>query len=337
MDRQTKSALSCLGFAVALLPGGGVLWAPPLRRGPLGLGGGQQAIAIRDVAMGQRALTMLSVVPHWVRLLFWPSHLQADYSPLEIVTAYGFGWPQLFGSVLIGVWIWGVWRSLSRSKTVAFGLLWLAVTLFPVSNVLLPTGIVLAERTLYLPSMGAVLVLGAMASWAWARVGRRSSIRVVGVGLALAVLAAAGWRSGNRQAVWRDSATLLATTVDDAPRSYRAHWQYAKHLVGRGDADEALPLYREAMGLYDRDPLFLEDYGQRLRDFRGCEEALPVFQRALAVSETRVVARSRLYFCLLALDRISEARQAAVRGAALGDSAFVPLVARADSLMAAGP
>jgi hypothetical protein len=320
---------------VALLQVVAVLLVLTLRLGAVGFGGMEQAIAIRGVAIGQRALTMLSVVPHWVRLLFWPTHLQADYSPLEIVAASGFGWSQLLGCVLIGVWIWGVWRSWSRSRTIAFGLLWLAVTLFPVSNVLLPTGIVLAERTLYLPSMGAVLVLGAMASWAWAHLGRRSPIRVVGVGLALAVLAAAGWRSANRQAVWRDSATLVATTVDDAPRSYRARWQYAKHMVGLGNADEALRLYREAMGLYDRDPLFLEDYGHRLRDFRGCQEALPLFQRALAVSETRVVARSRLYYCLLALDRISEARQAAARGAALGDSAFVPLVARADSLMAA--
>ena len=56
-------------------------------------------------------------------------------------------------------------------------------------------------------------------------------------------LAAAGWRSAKRQAVWHDTVTLLSTTVDDAPRSYRARWQYAKNLVGRGDADEALRFY----------------------------------------------------------------------------------------------
>jgi tetratricopeptide (TPR) repeat protein len=143
------------------------------------------------------------------------------------------------------------------------------------------------------------------------------------------------WRSANRQAVWYDTTALLATTVTDAPRSYRARWQYAKHLLGKGNVDEALRLYGEAVLLYDRDPMFLEEYGQRLRDHQGCEEALPMFERALAVTETRVIARSRLYYCLLSLDRYSEARETAMRGAVLGDSAFVPLVGRADSLITA--
>ena len=48
-----------------------------------------------------RALTMLGVVPHWCRLLLWPEHLQADYSPGEIVGTSSWGAMQTLGAVLI--------------------------------------------------------------------------------------------------------------------------------------------------------------------------------------------------------------------------------------------
>ena len=318
---------------VALLQFVGVLLVLTLRLGALGAGAGEQAIAIRDVTIGQRALTMLAVVPHWVRLLFWPAHLQADYSPMEIVTASTFGWQQLLGVLLLAGWAWAVRRGWTRDTTLTFGLLWMAVALFPVSNVLLPTGIVLAERTLYLPSVGAVFIVSAVLYHAFGRLSNRTTVRLVGSGMVGAVLVAAAWHSATRQTVWRDTGTLLSTTVEDAPRSYRAHWQYAKHLIGNGSVPEALALYEEAGTLYDRDPLFWEEYGQRLRDHRGCDSALPAFDKALTLAEDRVVARSRLYYCLLALDRFPEARRTAERGAVLGDSAFIPLIQRADSLM----
>ena len=42
------------------------------------------AEGLQGLSAGQRALTMLGVVPEWLRLFIWPAHLQADYSPQEI-------------------------------------------------------------------------------------------------------------------------------------------------------------------------------------------------------------------------------------------------------------
>ena len=43
----------------------------------------------------------------------------------------------------------------------AFGLGWIAIAFSPVANLLFPTGILVAERTLYLPSVGLALAVGA--------------------------------------------------------------------------------------------------------------------------------------------------------------------------------
>ena len=61
------------------------------------------------------------------------------------------------------------------------GIAWTAVALLPVSNLILPTGILLAERTLYLASVGAMLAVAGLSERAgggyprdhWSRRARR--------------------------------------------------------------------------------------------------------------------------------------------------------------------
>ncbi|HEX7024487.1 MAG TPA: hypothetical protein VF187_06690, partial [Gemmatimonadales bacterium] len=76
-----------------------------------------------------RALTMLGVVPEWWRLLLWPSHLQADYGPDEVVSAAGFGIPQALGAGLLVLWAAAIVLARKRCPSLAFGLGWAAIAL----------------------------------------------------------------------------------------------------------------------------------------------------------------------------------------------------------------
>jgi len=305
-----------------------------LRLGAVPLTGGMQADAIRGASLPGRALTMLGAVPEWLRLFLWPFHLQADYGPGEIVRASGWGPSQLAGLLIVASAAAAVlvWRS--RRPVAAFGLLWVAVALFPVSNLLTPTGVVVAERTLYLPSVGVALALGAGAAWLWQRLGQGRP-RVAAGAAAMLLLVAPAWRTLTRERVWRDTGTLLAATVRDAPDSYRAWWLLAHHLAEVGDTARATAMYREAAERPASDARFWEEFGQFVRVTTGCEAAVPIFRRGLAQSDSAVVARSRLYYCLLDVGALDEARAVAAEGVSLGDSAFVALMARADSLSAA--
>ncbi len=52
------------------------------------------------------------------------------------------------------------WRGLAYSKKLLFGLTWMALTFLPASNVFFPVGFVVAERVLYLPSLGYCFIVG---------------------------------------------------------------------------------------------------------------------------------------------------------------------------------
>ena len=179
------------------------------------------AEALVGLSIGGRILTMLQVVPMWLRLFAWPAHLQIDYSPDEIVAAPGFGAPEALGLGLLVAALATMYVARRRAPVVAFGLIWCAVTLFPVSNIV-PTSIVLAERTLFLPSVGFLLALGGLVTVLvslakqpmiparWAVVEACALLTILGIA-----------RSAERQRVWRNSPHLWVVSAHDAPHSLR--------------------------------------------------------------------------------------------------------------------
>jgi hypothetical protein len=106
--------------------------------------------AFRGGNPATRVLTALGVVPEYLRLLLVPLSLSADYNPQQVPILDHFTTRVFDGLVVLTLMAAMVWWSWRRHPVVAFGLCWTAVSLFPVSNLLLPTGILLAERTLFL-------------------------------------------------------------------------------------------------------------------------------------------------------------------------------------------
>lgn len=266
-------------------------------------------IVLRDAGPWQRVLTMLAVVPEWLRLLLVPVHLQSDYMPQEISLATGFGPDQLLGALLLVAAIWLAWRARRMAPAVTLGLLWIAIALFPVSNLVVSTGVLLAERTLFLPSVGAVLLLGGALTW-WRRVARPLSFRaaLVVTGLMALLVVAGTLRSAFRQSIWRDNPTLFAQAVEDAPLSYTAHWAQAGVLWRSGLQRQAELQYRMALQLYDRDANLYEDFGDRFIEHGLCVQATQFMRQALAQMPGKWKARSKLIFCLLSLDSLPAAQ-----------------------------
>lgn len=158
------------------------------------------AAELRGLDVFGRIGVMLHVVPMWLRLLVWPQHLQVDFAPGEIVS--GGMIEAAFGVLLMLGLVAAIVYALRRDRVLAFGLLWVAIALLPVSNIL-PTGVVLGERTLFLPSIGFLLAVGAVAQRVLARPAMSPKWRRLALGSACALLAVLGLlRSAGRQAVW---------------------------------------------------------------------------------------------------------------------------------------
>jgi hypothetical protein len=278
--------------------------------------GTSTADALAGSTFAGRTLTMLGVVPHWTRLLLWPAHLRADYGPNELAAAAGWGLPQWTGACLVVAWVAAIFWSGRRHRVLAFALLWVGVALFPVSNVLLPTGVVLAERTLFLASAGAAILAGWMVSVAQSaesgrshRVVEQAAFAGVAVLLALGIL-----RSRSRFPVWHDQGTLLRQTVLDSPRSYTAHLALSRFLEDSGTATAAQAHYRQAVAerpvLLDQEIALADRY--RLEGL--CTPAVRHYRRVVTMRPGDMVLRASFVTCLLHLDRYREARAAAEPG-----------------------
>jgi hypothetical protein len=213
-------------------------------------------------------LTAVAALGDVLRLLLLPLTLRVDYSPAERTIVRSL----LDGRFLIGLACLALWAGLlvlawrRQRRLEAFGLGWIAIAFLPVSNLLFSTGVLLAERTLYLPSVGLALAAGATLARLPAQ-----RLRIV---LALLVLAG-GIRSALRTPVWRDDFAVTQSILDDSPNSYRGPARSAMIFQSHRQPARALDALRYAARIYDRDPsLFIA----------GADAALTLGQSRLADS-----------------------------------------------------
>jgi hypothetical protein len=277
------------------------------------------AEALQGLGLGGRALTMLGVVPTWFRLFLWPRHLRADYSPMEIVAATRFGGAEILGAILLVLTVWIAWVCRRTRPQITFGILWAGIGMALVSNVLFATGIVVAERTLFLASIGVVIAAGDFlwlaGSWIHAR---GSAGRILSVAAAAVLLTMGLTRSASRQLVWHDIPSLWFQSVIDAPLSYRAHHAYGAVLFDVKMERSAEIEYRRAIQLFPKGiPVYI-DLADKYRIAGHCDPAIREYQEILRMVPGHTTVRASEVACLLYLGRYREAAAEARLGASYG-------------------
>jgi hypothetical protein len=206
------------------------------------LSAGGIAPGLERFGVMDRSWVMLALSLQWWRLLLFPAHLSADYSPGEVLLSTDLTPAHALSAA---VWVaagWIAWRYRRRLPGIAIGLLWLIITVSPVANIVVPTELLVAERTLYLPSFGVVFALasaGVAAPW---------SARTRGAVLA-GVLVLGAVRSVARIPVWHDDETHFQALKRDAPRSYRTLWLVGKDEFHAGRAASGERMLQEAIAL----------------------------------------------------------------------------------------
>ena len=173
---------------------------------------------LAQASFGDRLWTIATVIPHYVRLLIAPASLSADYEAQVIPAAHGLTAAGAVGLLLLGSYIAAVIIAWRRHRPLAFALLWIAIAIAPVANVFFVSGVTLAERSLYLPSVGAMLALGIAFNTLAAR---RPTLAITAIAVALPAGALRTW---SRTPVWRNDRAYVITLLSDHPESYRAHW-----------------------------------------------------------------------------------------------------------------
>ncbi len=145
-----------------------------------------------------------------------------------------------------------------RSKVVFFGIAWFFITLLPVSNII-PIQTLMAERYLYLPSLGFVLLIAVVLDWMYNRfTDDRKIIPTIFLALILIFYSAA---TIDRNADWRDDLTLWKGTLDTNPNDYRTHLNLGKAYSDKGMYDDAIKEYNRALELAPNNPAAFSGLG----------------------------------------------------------------------------
>jgi tetratricopeptide (TPR) repeat protein len=145
--------------------------------------------------------------------------------------------------------------------------MWFVIAISPISNTLFLSGVLLAERTLYLPSVG----LSACVGWLFVRMARdrpRAAPAVL-----LVVLVAASVHSWQRNPVWRNNQTLFGSMLEDYPHSGRSQWLLADNFLERGQIPQALFAYAATVNLLDGDYAVLTHVAGKLSGMEMYEGA----------------------------------------------------------------
>jgi len=213
-----------------------------------GAGASDVAAPFIGATMRDRLPLALSAVWRAGLLLLWPARLSVDYGPQVIPVPSGVMAAAL-GLALTGIVITTVWWSRRRAPQLAWAGAAAALAYVPASNLIVASGVVLAERNLYV----AVVLPAALAAIAIARTERLAG-RHTALALTAVVVGAFAIRSGERLPDWRSNRTHLLGLLTDHPESVRGQVWAAAVLVGMGDTAAARDRYARAIALYDRDP-----------------------------------------------------------------------------------
>ncbi len=179
-------------------------------------------VAFPDPAPFEIAATMTHAFGEYLRLLVAPWRLSADYSGFPHHTGLaGPVWISAVAWIVVATAAAVAW--IRREREPAFWLAFFAIVMLPVSNLIVASGVIVAERALYLASVAFVAAL----AWCALRLPRQLAL---GAGVfALAALAILSWRHAP---VWSDARTLFEHAVE--------HGEHRGHVALNGLVGELL-------------------------------------------------------------------------------------------------
>ena len=235
-------------------------------------------------------LTAVKVIGKFLWQFVWPARLSADYS-FNAVPLFGSGksvWEDAEALIALVVCLGAALLAALRwrpGKPVQFFVIFFFVAFAPTSNLIVLIGSIMAERFLYLPSLG----LAGCAVAAIYAISQRHSIdgsaqKAAWIAMGLVCLAFAA-RTYARNFDWRDELSLWTSAVEVCPGSAKAHYNLGAALAQiPGRLPDAVTQYQAALQIRPDYEAAHYNLGNGLARMTG--------QQARAIAEYEAALRS---------------------------------------------
>lgn len=281
-------------------------------------------------------LAMARVLAYYVKLLFLPFQMNADYvvsfpaSPVNVSF-----WLSLLLFIAIGMF---TFRLRSQHKHIFFFILWFFVTLIPVMNIV-PLGNIMAERYLYIPGAGFCMIVACLLSKRQNRFCTEPSLispllqkgdekkvkkdvfagRIIAsypplFGFFIFVLffilmgnsCLTLWRNND----WKDGLQLWSKTILTSPNSFRAHINLGSAYEKKWLNNAAFEEYQKALSIDPNDADVYNNLGIYYNKMNLFENAIQHIAKCLNINPRHARAYNNLGVVLTRQRRLDDAIQA---------------------------
>ncbi|KAG9332082.1 hypothetical protein JZ751_016148 [Albula glossodonta] len=164
-------------------------------------------------------------------------------------------------------------------REVIVGVLFLVFPFIPASNLFFRVGFVVAERILYMPSMGFCILVVHGLNRLCALVGRWGAAALTVSVLLLLLLFS--WKTVQQNQIWLSREALFRSGIQTLPHNAKVHYNYANFLKDQGRSHAAIHHYQTALRLYPRHASAMNNLGTLTRHL---EEAERYYRRALEIN-----------------------------------------------------
>lgn len=280
-----------------------------------------------------RFFTLISMLAYYVKMLFIPVPLNADYvvplslSPITIPFWLSLLLLTAIGSITL--------RFRHRQKHVYFFILWFFVTLIPVMNII-PLGNIMAERYLYLPGAGFCAAIACLMSnglipqYSFEKTtiihpplanersekfppcpGSSSQKTLIAfIFLFVFILTGNAYLTLSRNRDWKDGLQLWSKTTRISPNSLRAHINLGNAYLKEGFNAAALAEYKTAWAINPVDADVYNNLGVYYNTIGLLDEAIQNYQKCLTIRPTDAKAHNNVGVVLTRQKRFDDAIQA---------------------------
>ena len=178
----------------------------------------------------EKFATITYTLGKYVQLLIFPHPLTHDYYPRHI-GIMSFGDWQVLLSIAVYVGLFAlILRGLKNRSLISFGIAFFLITLSIVSNIVFPVGTNMAERFMFMPSLGFCLVLAVLL----AKLGSKdieTGVTRQGLGVIFVIVALFSLKTFTRNTAWKDNYTIFTTDIETSPNSAKLQTSVGGEMI----------------------------------------------------------------------------------------------------------
>jgi len=234
------------------------------------------------LSAGMRLANAVVAYPSYLVKFLYPADLAVIYPyPVEGIPL----WKTLTAAGILTLLTLLFLLQFPKQKYLLIGWLFFLGTLVPVIGLVQIGSQAMADRYLYIPSIGILICLGgAAADWLKTHPNQRS----LGIGVAAVLLCLLGGLTFRQVRFWKNDQTLFGRALAVTDNNYTAHNNYSQALLLAGKTDEALHHAEEAIRINPRLIEAIVNAGL-IHEMKGnYAEAERYYQKALSLQPDRL-------------------------------------------------